>query len=43
VVTSASATDSALSRAMLPEAAEKPMPVLDEINQREPVGGLKKE
>jgi hypothetical protein len=38
LVTGASATNSALSRAMLPEPAENPMPPLEETNKLEPVG-----
>jgi hypothetical protein len=45
VVTGNPATNAVLSPALLTESTEKPMPALEEINQREPVGvgGLKKE
>jgi hypothetical protein len=45
VVTGNPATNAALSPALLADSTEKPMPALDEIKQREPVGvgGLKKE
>jgi hypothetical protein len=45
VVTGNPAANAVLSPALLADATEKPMPTLDEINQREPVGvgGLKKE
>jgi hypothetical protein len=45
VVTGNPATNAVLSPALLADAAEKPMPALEEINQREPVGvgGRKKE